>query len=102
MGHYICEVSKRDRWENRIYRTETQMRYQQMFASLTVREKIDKGITSGIIWHTQGSGKTALAYNLTKVLSDYFSKNNKVAKFYFIVDRLDLFYTLKMYVLFRN
>ena len=66
------------------------MRYQQMFASLTVREKIDKGITSGIIWHTQGSGKTALAYNLTKVLSDYFSKNNKVAKFYFIVDRLDL------------
>ena len=44
------------------------MRYQQMFASLTVREKIDKGITSGIIWHTQGSGKTALAYNLTKVL----------------------------------
>ena len=66
------------------------MRYQQMFASLTVREKIDKGITSGIIWHTQGSGKTALSYNLTKVLSDYFSKNNKVAKFYFIVDRLDL------------
>ena len=66
------------------------MRYQQMFASLTVREKIDKGITSGIIWHTQGSGKTALAYNLTKVLSDYFSKNNKVAKYYFIVDRLDL------------
>lgn len=66
------------------------MRYQQMFAALTVREKIDEGITSGIIWHTQGSGKTALSYNLTHVLSDYYSKHNKVAKFYFIVDRLDL------------
>lgn len=43
-----------------------------------------------MIWHTQGSGKTALSYNLTYVLSDYFSKHEKVAKFYFIVDRLDL------------
>lgn len=66
------------------------MRYQQMFAAMTVRKKIDEGITSGVIWHTQGSGKTALSYNLTYVLSDYFSKHNKVAKFYFIVDRLDL------------
>ncbi len=66
------------------------MRYQQMFAALAVREKIDKDVKSGVIWHTQGSGKTALSYNLTYVLSDYFSKQNKVAKFYFIVDRLDL------------
>lgn len=66
------------------------MRYQQMFAALTVRSKIDEGVNSGIIWHTQGSGKTALSYYLTYVLSDYFSKQNKVAKFYFIVDRLDL------------
>lgn len=66
------------------------MRYQQMFAALTVRNKISEGVTSGVIWHTQGSGKTALSYNLTNVLSDYFSKQNKVAKFYFIVDRLDL------------
>ena len=66
------------------------MRYQQMFAAMTVRKKIDEGITSGVIWHTQGSGKTALSYNLTYVLSDYFSQRNKVAKFYFIVDRLDL------------
>lgn len=66
------------------------MRYQQMFAAMTVRQKIDEGITSGVIWHTQGSGKTALSYNLTYVLSDYFSQHNKVAKFYFIVDRLDL------------
>lgn len=66
------------------------MRYQQMFAALAVRRKIDDGITSGVIWHTQGSGKTALSYHLNFVLSDYFAKNNKVAKFYFIVDRLDL------------
>lgn len=66
------------------------MRYQQMFAALTVRKKIDEGTNSGVIWHTQGSGKTALSYHLTFVLSDYFSKRNKVAKFYFIVDRLDL------------
>lgn len=66
------------------------MRYQQMFAALTVRSKIEEGVTSGVIWHTQGSGKTALSYNLTYVLSDYFSKQNRVAKFYFIVDRLDL------------
>ncbi|MCM2532137.1 DEAD/DEAH box helicase family protein [Neobacillus pocheonensis] len=43
-----------------------------------------------MIWHTQGSGKTALSYHLTYALSDYFAKQNKVAKFYFIVDRLDL------------
>lgn len=66
------------------------MRYQQMFAAMTVRKKINEGVTSGVIWHTQGSGKTALSYNLTHVLSDYFSQHNKVAKFYFIVDRLDL------------
>ena len=66
------------------------MRYQQFFAALTVRKKIDEGKKSGVIWHTQGSGKTALSFHLTHVLSDYFSQHNKVAKFYFIVDRLDL------------
>lgn len=66
------------------------MRYQQMFAALAIRDKIDKGMTSGVLWHTQGSGKTALAYYLNYVLTDYFALHNKVAKFYFIVDRLDL------------
>lgn len=66
------------------------MRYQQMFAALTVREKIKNGITSGVIWHTQGSGKTALSYYLNYVLTDFLATQNKVAKFYFIVDRLDL------------
>ena len=66
------------------------MRYQQMFAALAVRQKLSDDITSGIIWHTQGSGKTALSYHLNYVLSDFYAKQHKVAKFYFIVDRLDL------------
>ena len=66
------------------------MRYQQMFAALSIREKIGEGVKSGVIWHTQGSGKTALSYYLTSVLTDYLAQQNKVAKFYFIVDRLDL------------
>jgi type I restriction enzyme R subunit len=66
------------------------MRYQQMFAALAVREKLNEGITSGVIWHTQGSGKTALSYHLNGFLTDYYAAQNKVAKFYFIVDRLDL------------
>ncbi|MBD5411882.1 MAG: type I restriction endonuclease subunit R [Treponema sp.] len=66
------------------------MRYQQMFAAFAIRDKLAEGIKSGVVWHTQGSGKTALSYYLSYILSDYFACNNKVAKFYFIVDRLDL------------
>ena len=50
-----------------------------------------EGVRKGVIWHTQGSGKTALAYSNVQFLTDYFSKEEgKIAKFYFIVDRLDL------------
>ena len=66
------------------------MRYQQLFASLAIRKKLSEGIKSGVVWHTQGSGKTALSYYLTYILNDFYAKQNKVAKFYFIVDRLDL------------
>ena len=66
------------------------MRYQQLFASLAIRDQLNDGATSGVVWHTQGSGKTALSYHLTYVLSDYYAKRNMVAKFYFIVDRIDL------------
>lgn len=66
------------------------MRYQQMFAAMAIRGKLRDGLTSGVVWHTQGSGKTALSYYLNGVLSDFYSGQNKVAKFYFIVDRLDL------------
>lgn len=66
------------------------MRYQQLFASLAIRQKLSEEVKSGVVWHTQGSGKTALSYYLTYMLNDFFAKQNKVAKFYFIVDRLDL------------
>lgn len=66
------------------------MRYQQLFAAMVVKKRISEGVTSGIIWHTQGSGKTALSYHLSYVLTDYFANVNKVTRFYFIVDRLDL------------
>ncbi|WP_223824614.1 DEAD/DEAH box helicase family protein [Helicobacter pylori] len=70
-----------------------------MFASLNVLKELQKHYETnpkdplkGIIWHTQGSGKTALTYHLTKLIRDFFSRSNlnKKTKFYFIVDRLDL------------
>ena len=66
------------------------MRYQQLFASLAIRKKLDNDIKSGIIWHTQGSGKTALAYYSVRSLTDFYAAKNTAVKFYFIVDRLDL------------
>ncbi len=66
------------------------MRYPQIFATKAIKQKISDGLKSGIIWHTQGSGKTALAYYNVKYLTDYYQKQNTVPKFYFIVDRLDL------------
>ncbi|MGL2718523.1 DEAD/DEAH box helicase family protein [Helicobacter pylori] len=70
-----------------------------MFASLNVLKELQKHYETnpkdplkGIIWHTQGSGKTALTYHLTKLIRDFFGRSNlnKKTKFYFIVDRLDL------------
>ncbi|ARV10129.1 restriction endonuclease subunit R [Winogradskyella sp. PC-19] len=66
------------------------MRYPQLFATKAIEEKLDKGIRKGIIWHTQGSGKTALAFYNTHFLTDYYQKQHIIPKFYFIVDRLDL------------
>jgi type I restriction enzyme R subunit len=66
------------------------MRYPQMFATKAIEKKLEEGIKKGIIWHTQGSGKTALAYYSVKYLTDYFQSKGIVPKFYFIVDRIDL------------
>jgi type I restriction enzyme R subunit len=66
------------------------MRYPQFFATKAIETTLDKGITKGIIWHTQGSGKTALAFYNVHYLTDYFDKKGIIPKFYFIVDRLDL------------
>lgn len=66
------------------------MRYPQLFATKAIAQKLDEGVKKGIIWHTQGSGKTALAYYNVRFLTDYFQKQQVIPKFYFIVDRLDL------------
>ena len=66
------------------------MRYPQLFATKAIEAKLKEGIKKGIIWHTQGSGKTALTFYNIKYLTDYFQKKNVIPKFYFIVDRLDL------------
>jgi len=66
------------------------MRYPQIFATKAIKKKLDEGMKSGIIWRTQGSGKTALAYYNVKFLTDYYQAKGVIAKFYFIVDRLDL------------
>lgn len=66
------------------------MRYPQLFATKAIEDKLNQGEKKGIIWHTQGSGKTALTYYNVKYLTDYYQKKNIIPKFYFIVDRLDL------------
>lgn len=66
------------------------MRYPQLFATKAIERKLDEGVRNGIIWHTQGSGKTALAFYNVKYLTDYYNRHGIVPKFYFIVDRLDL------------
>ncbi|GAA7021170.1 hypothetical protein HpCHC91_11220 [Helicobacter pylori] len=78
-----------------------------MFASLNVLKELQKHYETnpkdplkGIIWHTQGSGKTALTYHLTKLIKDFF--NPKKTKFYFIVDRLDLLEQAKNELLKRG
>ena len=66
------------------------MRYQQLFATFALRQKLSAGVKGGVIWHTQGSGKTAFAYYNVKCLTDFYAERRTVAKFFFIVDRLDL------------
>lgn len=66
------------------------MRYPQFFATKAIERSLDNGVKKGVIWHTQGSGKTELAYYNVRYLTDYYQKHNKIPQFYFIVDRLDL------------
>lgn len=66
------------------------MRYPQLFATRAIEKRLDDDGRKGIIWHTQGSGKTALAFYNVHYLTDYFQHKGVVPKFYFIVDRIDL------------
>lgn len=85
----IAYVERTD--DNGITRIEKHiMRYPQLFATKAMEAKLNTGVKHGIIWHTQGSGKTALAYFNVRYLTDYYQRQGIIAKFYFIVDRLDL------------
>ena len=83
---YVEEESK----ESQIQLQKHVMRYPQYFATRAIEETIARGIKKGVIWHTQGSGKTALAFFNIHYLTNYFSKQGIVPQFYFVVDRLDL------------
>ena len=83
---YVEEESK----EGQIQLQKHVMRYPQYFATRAIEETIARGIKKGVIWHTQGSGKTALAFFNIHYLTNYFSKQGIVPQFYFVVDRLDL------------
>lgn len=90
-GFAYVEVTKKNDAGEEIKKLEKHiMRYPQFFANRAICTNLDKGINSGTIWHTQGSGKTALSYFAVKILTDYFANHDTVARFYFIVDRIAL------------
>lgn len=90
LKYAICYVDELNEDTGEITIQKHIMRYPQFFASKAMTSKLDDGVKKGVIWHTQGSGKTALAYYSTRVLKDYYAKQGVIPKFYFIVDRLDL------------
>lgn len=79
------------------------MRYPQLLASLSLLNKLDHGLKKGIIWHSQGSGKTELSFYLVKILTDYYyRKRGQNARFLFIPDRIDLLKQAKDEFVFRG
>ena len=86
----ICYVNEVDEETGKVTIQKHIMRYPQFFATKAIKSKLDEKMLRGVIWHTQGSGKTALAFYNIASLKDYFGKKGIVPKFYFVVDRLDL------------
>ena len=84
LSYGIAYVKEENGWQKHI------MRYPQIFATKAIEKKLDEGVKKGIIWHTQGSGKTALAFYNVRFLTSYFQQRGIIPKFYFIVDRIDL------------
>ena len=66
------------------------MRYPQFFATRAILKRLEAGDKRGIIWHTQGSGKTELSAYTNKILHNYYAKKDIQTRFFFVVDRLDL------------
>ena len=86
----LVYVEETDKVTGQVILQKHVMRYPQYFATKAIEKTIATGQTKGIIWHTQGSGKTALAFFNTRYLTNVFSKQGIVPRFYFVVDRLDL------------
>jgi len=57
------------------------MRYPQLFATKAIEHTLENGVKKGIIWHTQGSGKTALSFYNVHYLTDYFQQKAIVPSF---------------------
>lgn len=87
---YVNKTTEEDDGSKKVSLEKHVMRYQQLFASLAIRRKLAAGVKSGIIWHTQGSGKTALAYYSVRSLTVFYAQRQTAVKFYFIVDRIAL------------
>lgn len=66
------------------------MRYPQFFATRAILKNLDKEVKNGIVWHTQGSGKTALSIYCNRLLHDYYEKKGFQVRFFYVVDRLEL------------
>ncbi|TLD80901.1 type I restriction endonuclease subunit R [Helicobacter sp. MIT 05-5293] len=78
------------------------LRYPQFLAMQAIKDKLSiwersddtksqsLPLKRGIIWHTQGSGKTALSYYLTRFLRNFYQHKNIITRFYFVTDRIDL------------
>lgn len=90
LKYAICYVDEVDKETGIVTIKKHIMRYPQFFATKAIKAKLDEGIKKGVIWHTQGSGKTALSFYNVRSLKDYFAAKGIIPKFYFIVDRIDL------------
>ena len=90
LKYAICYVDEVDDDTGIVTIQKHIMRYPQFFATKAIQTTLEEGTKKGVIWHTQGSGKTALAFYNVRALTDYFAKKGIIPKFYFIVDRIDL------------
>ncbi|MBS8066452.1 DEAD/DEAH box helicase family protein [Streptococcus suis] len=85
----LVYVEERDK-KGQIQLQKHAMCYPQYFATKAIERGLEEGMKKGVIWHTQGSGKTALAFFNIRYLRDFYAKRGIVPQFYFVVDRLDL------------
>lgn len=86
----FCYVKGKDEKTGLPFDQKHIMRYPQFFAARAIIKRLESGGKAGIIWHTQGSGKTELAASTNRIIRDYYAKKGIVTRFYFVVDRIDL------------